>query len=39
MDYVEIQHLLDNKKLLGCKGTTGTQASFMELFEGDTDKK
>ena len=38
MDYMEIQHLLDNKKLLGCKGTTGTQASFMELFEGDTDK-
>ena len=29
MDYIEIQHLLDNKKLLGCKGTTGTQASFM----------
>ncbi len=24
MDYIEIQHLLDNKKLLGCKGTTGT---------------
>ena len=23
MDYIEIQHLLDNKKLLGCKGTTG----------------
>ena len=38
MDYMEIQHLIDNKKLLGCKGTTGTQASFMELFEGDTDK-
>lgn len=38
MDYVEIQHLLDNKKLLGCKGTTGTQASFMELFDGDTEK-
>ena len=38
MDYIEIQHLLYNKKLLGCKGTTGTQASFMELFEGDTDK-
>ena len=37
-DYLEIQHLLDNKKLLGCKGTTGTQASFMELFENDTDK-
>ncbi len=38
LDYLEIQHLLDNKRLLGCKGTTGTQASFMELFEGDTDK-
>ena len=38
MDYLEIEHLLTNKKLLGCKGTTGTQASFMELFEGDTDK-
>ncbi len=38
MDYLEIEHLLENKKLLGCKGTTGTQASFMELFEGDTDK-
>lgn len=38
MDYLEIQYLLDNKKLLGCKGTTGTQASFMELFNNDTDK-
>ncbi|WP_296240141.1 adenylosuccinate lyase [uncultured Faecalicoccus sp.] len=38
LDYLEIEHLLANKKLLGCKGTTGTQASFMELFEGDTDK-
>ena len=38
LDYLEIEHLLVNKKLLGCKGTTGTQASFMELFEGDTDK-
>ncbi|MBP3852329.1 MAG: adenylosuccinate lyase, partial [Erysipelotrichaceae bacterium] len=38
MDYLEIQHLLENKKLLGCKGTTGTQASFMELFNNDTDK-
>ena len=31
MDYLEIEHLLENKKLLGCKGTTGTQASFMEM--------
>lgn len=38
MDYLEIQHLLDQKMLLGCKGTTGTQASFMELFNNDTDK-
>lgn len=38
MDYEEIEYLLTHKKLLGCKGTTGTQASFMELFEGDTDK-
>ena len=38
MDFEEIDYLLSNKKLLGCKGTTGTQASFMELFEGDTEK-
>lgn len=38
MDYLEIEHLLENKKLLGCKGTTGTQASFMELFESDSNK-
>lgn len=38
MDYEEIQYLLDNKKLLGQKGTTGTQASFMELFDGDEAK-
>ena len=38
MDYIEIEHLLENKKLLGCKGTTGTQASFMELFNNDTEK-
>lgn len=38
LDYEEICWLLENKKLLGCKGTTGTQASFMELFDNDTDK-
>ncbi len=38
MDYEEIQYLLDHKKLLGQKGTTGTQASFMELFDNDQDK-
>lgn len=38
MDYEEIDWLLSHKKLLGQKGTTGTQASFLELFDGDTDK-
>lgn len=38
LDLEEIDFLLANKKLLGCKGTTGTQASFMELFNQDTDK-
>lgn len=38
LDYEEINYLLEHKKLLGCKGTTGTQASFMELFDGDSAK-
>lgn len=38
MDYEEINYVLEQKKLLGCKGTTGTQASFMELFDNDADK-
>ncbi len=38
MDLEQIDFVLSNAKLLGSKGTTGTQASFMELFEGDTDK-
>ena len=29
---------MDSLKLLGCKGTTGTQASFYELFDGDHEK-
>lgn len=38
MDYEELEHRLDSLALLGSKGTTGTQASFMELFHGDGDK-
>jgi adenylosuccinate lyase len=38
MDYEEIQHRLDTLALLGSKGTTGTQASFMELLGGDSRK-
>ncbi len=38
MDLTEIERRISDLKLLGSKGTTGTQASFMELFEGDTDK-
>ena len=38
MDYEEICHRLENLALLGSKGTTGTQASFVELFDGDAEK-
>ena len=38
MDYDDICYVISTMKLLGSKGTTGTQASFMELFHGDTDK-
>lgn len=37
-DMEELEHRIKNLKLLGSKGTTGTQASFMELFEGDEEK-
>jgi len=37
-DLEEVVHVTDSLKLLGCKGTTGTQASFMELFAGDHEK-
>lgn len=37
-DLEDIDHLLKNAKLLGSKGTTGTQASFLELFDGDHKK-
>ena len=35
MDLEDVQHQIDGAKLLGCKGTRGTQASFLELFDGD----
>ncbi|MBQ9990679.1 MAG: adenylosuccinate lyase [Lachnospiraceae bacterium] len=35
LDLEDLQHVLDSMKLLGSKGTTGTQASFLELFDGD----
>ena len=38
MDLEDVQYVIKNMKLLGCKGTTGTQASFLELFEGDHEK-
>ncbi|MBR6385063.1 MAG: adenylosuccinate lyase [Ruminococcus sp.] len=38
MDYNDLCYRISDLKMLGSKGTTGTQASFMELFEGDTDK-
>ena len=36
--YLDMEDLLSTMKLLGSKGTTGTQASFLELFDGDMDK-
>ena len=37
-DLEEVEAVAASLKLLGCKGTTGTQASFMKLFDGDHDK-
>ena len=38
MDLEEVEYRISTLKLLGSKGTTGTQASFLELFEGDHEK-
>lgn len=38
MDLEDVDHQLSKARLLGCKGTTGTMASFMELFDGDHEK-
>ena len=38
LDLEDLNYVLSTMKLLGCKGTTGTQASFVELFEGDEEK-
>lgn len=38
MDLEEVEYRIGNLKLLGQKGTTGTQASFVELFKGDSAK-
>ncbi len=38
MDLDELEYRISTLKLLGSKGTTGTQASFLELFDGDHEK-
>ena len=38
MDLEDLDYVRGSLKLLGCKGTTGTQASFLELFAGDQGK-
>ena len=38
LDLEDLEYLIGSMRLLGSKGTTGTQASFLELFEGDHEK-
>ncbi len=38
LDLEDLDYVIGSLKLLGCKGTTGTQASFKELFNNDTEK-
>ena len=37
-DLVELDFVVETMKFLGCRGTTGTESSFLELFDGDTAK-
>ena len=37
-DLEELDFILNNLRFLGCRGTTGTEASFLDLFDGDGDK-
>ncbi len=37
-DLSEIDFAIENLRFLGCRGTTGTEASFLELFDGDEEK-
>lgn len=38
LDLEDLEYMIGGMKLLGSKGTTGTQASFLELFDGDQEK-
>lgn len=38
LDLKDLEYRINNLELRGCKGTTGTQASFLELFDGDVKK-
>lgn len=38
LDLDELEDVLRSFRFLGCRGTTGTEASFVDLFEGDTEK-
>ena len=35
LDLDDLDYVISSMKMLGSKGTTGTQASFLELFDGD----
>jgi adenylosuccinate lyase len=38
LDVEEVSHRIESMRFRGCKGTTGTQASFLQLFQGDHEK-